>query len=76
MPIYEKIETIVLSFLANGCTSGTFGSIGRGLNGNFLISTSGYTFDVCTTAVGWAVSNGCFVGEDADLIEAARLATT
>jgi hypothetical protein len=76
MPIYEKIETIVLSFLSNGCTSGTFGSIARGLNGGFQVSTSGHTFDVRTTAIGWAVTNGYFVGEDADLIEAARLATT
>ena len=76
MPIYEMIETIILSFLSTGCTSGTFGSVSRADNGTFTVSTSNRTFTARTTRLGWAVTSGHFTGEDADLIEAARLAVT
>ena len=76
MPIYEMIETIILSFLASGCTTGTFGSISTNANRVFTVSTAGRTFTARTTRLGWAVTSGHFTGEDADLIEAARLAVS
>lgn len=76
MPIYEMIETIILCFLSNGCTAGTFGSVSRSDDGLFTVKADGRTFTARTTRLGWAVRSGGFIGEDADLIEAARLAVT
>lgn len=76
MPVYEMIETIILCLLSNGCTSGAFGAVTRDANGVFTVTTSGSTFTARTTVIGWSVTAGHFTGEDADLIEAARLAVT
>lgn len=76
MPLYEMIETIILSFLHTGCTTGTFGSVTRDEAGIFTVNAAGSTFTAYTNAIGWSVTAGDFEGVDCDLIEAARLAVT
>ena len=75
MPVYEKVETIVLAFLRSGLRHGKFGSLQPLPNGEFAVTTSGGSgFLVKSTAAGWRVQKGLMVGVDADLLEAARLA--
>jgi hypothetical protein len=78
IPTYEKIETIVLSYLQDHVISGTFGSIERSLGGNYVVHTDHQTFTVKTISIGsfdgWSVKNGQREGLDSDLLEAARMA--
>ena len=76
MPIYEMIETIILCLLSNGCTSGAFGAVTRAADGVFTVIVADRTFTARNTVIGWAVTVDHFTGEDADLLEAARLAVT
>ena len=77
----EKVETIVLSYLQHGVTSGTFGDLveidaapGLGLAQCYRVTADGLTFIVRCAADGWRVSFGPVTGCDPDLYCAAKLA--
>ncbi len=74
---YEKIATIVWC-AQNGFDSGRFGTYtklddGSGWDGRVEVA-SGPTVIVYCGSYGWQVQFKCFIGEDPDLEEAARLA--
>jgi hypothetical protein len=67
----EKIETIVLCFLKDRTTAGTFGSLTPGDDGRFTVQADGRTFTVGTDRLGWHVAAGHFTAHASDLYEAA-----
>lgn len=77
IPTHEKIETIVLAYLADGTTKGSMGELhpirGAG-RGNYGVIADGKTVIVRSTAEGWRVSFKSVSFVDRDLITAARLA--
>lgn len=77
----EKIETVVLAFLANGTRAGTLGTLTPfdaipelSAPAGYRVQCDGLTFIVRTDAIGWRVSFGPVVGCDPDLYFAAKLA--
>lgn len=77
----EKIETIVMCYLQNRTTTGTFGMLvdvasdpALGLNQCYRVVADGLTFIVRCAAEGWRVSLGPVTGIDHDIYIAAKFA--
>jgi hypothetical protein len=76
MPLYEMVETVVLSALG-GAPSGKFGSAVRlpGTSTAYQVTLpGGEIFKAVCGRSGWEVTHNGFTGCDRDLLEAAYLA--
>lgn len=77
IPTHEKIETIVLAYLADGTTEGAMGMLQpiRGIaTGTYGVIADGKTVIVRSTAEGWRVQFKSVIVTDRDLLKAAKLA--
>lgn len=71
LPTREKIETIILCYLAGGdCTKGRFGKLEKLARG-YRVTADGKTVITFTVRNGWQVNFNGKAGVDASLIEAA-----
>ena len=68
----EKIETVVLCFLARGTVAGTLGELVEFEPAHYRVTVEGKTYIVRSTAHGWSVSFKGYQGIDRELYLAAR----
>jgi hypothetical protein len=74
IPTYEKIETIVNSFLTEYRAEGAMGSLVEVHSGVYRVVADGKIVMVSRSAAGWRVQFKAAVGQDRELITAARTA--
>lgn len=72
MPSYEKIETVVFSYMSHGTEKGAFGECRRFAEGKLAVLVDHKLYCVRNTAHGWEVSRKGMAAIDSSLLEAAR----